>query len=51
VIPGLLERRDRLMLTGEEGLGKSYLLRQIAVMAAAGLDPFDHRQDQARLAC
>ena len=41
VIPGLLERRDRLMLTGEEGLGKSYLLRQIAIMAAAGLDPFD----------
>lgn len=41
LIPGLLERRDRLMLTGEEGLGKSYLLRQIAVMAAAGLSPFD----------
>lgn len=41
LIPGLLERKDRLMLTGEEGLGKSYLLRQIAVMAAAGLDPFD----------
>ena len=41
LIPGLLERRDRLILTGEEGLGKSYLLRQIAVMAAAGLSPFD----------
>jgi replicative DNA helicase len=41
LIPNLLERRDRLMLTGEEGLGKSYLLRQIAVMGAAGLDPFD----------
>ena len=41
LIPGLLERRDRLMLTGEEGLGKSYLLRQIAIMAAAGLNPFD----------
>jgi hypothetical protein len=41
LIPGLLERRDRMILTGEEGLGKSYLLRQIAVMAAAGLDPFD----------
>lgn len=41
IIPGLLERRDRLILTGEEGLGKSYLLRQIAIMAAAGLDPFD----------
>lgn len=40
LIPGLLERRDRLMLTGEEGLGKSYLLRQIAILAAAGLHPF-----------
>lgn len=39
LIPGLLERRDRLMLTGEEGLGKSHLLRQFAIMAAAGLDP------------
>lgn len=43
VIPGLLERRDRFMLTGGEGLGKSYLLRQIAICAAGGLDPFDMR--------
>jgi hypothetical protein len=41
VVPGLLEARDRLILTGGEGLGKSYLLRQVAIMAAAGLDPFD----------
>jgi replicative DNA helicase len=41
LIPGLLERRDRLMLTGEEGLGKSHLLRQFAIHAAAGLNPFD----------
>lgn len=41
IIPGLLERRDRLMLTGMEGLGKSHLLRQVAVSAAYGLDPFD----------
>lgn len=40
VIPGLLERQDRLILTGTEGLGKSVLIRQIAVCAAAGLDPF-----------
>lgn len=39
VIPGFLEKRDRFMLTGEEGLGKSHLLRQFAVLAAAGLDP------------
>lgn len=41
LIPGLIERRDRLMLTGEEGLGKSHLLRQFAVHASAGAHPFD----------
>lgn len=41
VIPGLLERRDRFMLTGGEGLGKSVWLRQVAVMSAAGLHPFE----------
>ena len=40
IIPGLLERGDRFMLTGEEGLGKSSILRQIAVLAAAGVHPF-----------
>ena len=40
LVPGLLEKRDRLILTGEEGLGKSHMLRQIAVHVAAGLDPF-----------
>lgn len=40
LIPNLLEKRDRLILTGEEGLGKSHMLRQIAVHVAAGLDPF-----------
>lgn len=43
LIPGLLERRDRLILTGGEGLGKSYLLRQFGVCAAAGIDPMDVR--------
>ncbi len=43
VIPGLLAREDRMILTGAEGLGKMMLLRQIAVCAAAGLDPFTHK--------
>jgi hypothetical protein len=43
VIPDLLERADRLILTGGEGLGKSTLFRQIAVMTAAGLHPFTGR--------
>lgn len=40
IVPGLLERMDRLMLTGFEGLGKSMLTRQMAVCIAAGLHPF-----------
>jgi replicative DNA helicase len=40
VVPDLLERSDRFMLTGAEGSGKSMLVRQIAIMASAGLHPF-----------
>lgn len=40
VIPHLLERGDRLIWTGEEGLGKSMVSRQLAVGAAAGVHPF-----------
>lgn len=40
LVPGLLERMDRLMLTGFEGTGKSYLLAQMALCIAAGLHPF-----------
>lgn len=39
VIPGLLERMDRLILTGGEGAGKSTLARQVCILAAAGLHP------------
>lgn len=41
VIPGLLERGDRLIWTGFEGLGKSVITRQIAICAAAGMHPFE----------
>lgn len=40
VIPGVLERQDRLMLSAAEGVGKSTLMRQFAVLAAAGIHPF-----------
>lgn len=40
VIPGLVERLDRVMLVAQEGLAKSVVLAQIAVAAAVGLNPF-----------
>ncbi|GAA3948132.1 AAA family ATPase [Microbacterium soli] len=44
VIPDLLERQDRLMLSAAEGSGKSTMLRQIAILAAAGIHPFQFNQ-------
>lgn len=40
VVPGLLERGDRLILTGHEGLGKSTLVAQLALTIAGGIHPF-----------
>ena len=42
VIPDILERGDRLIWTGFEGLGKSVMVRQLAICAAAGIHPFDN---------
>lgn len=44
VIEGLLARGERAIITGEEGLGKSTLSRQIALCGAAGLEPFTGRR-------
>lgn len=50
LVPGLLERSDRMILTGEEGKGKSTLLRQIAIQLASGIHPFtDERFDPVRV--
>lgn len=40
LVPGMLERQDRLILTAGEGHGKSTLLRQWATQVAAGVHPF-----------
>jgi hypothetical protein len=42
LVEGLLERGDRVILTGFEGLGKSVLSRQMAICIAAGVHPFKH---------
>lgn len=43
LIPQVLERGDRMILTGAEGAGKSTLLRQIAVQCASGVHPFTNQ--------
>lgn len=40
VIPDLLTKGDRAIITGAEGFGKTQLIRQIAICAAAGINPF-----------
>jgi 5S rRNA maturation endonuclease (ribonuclease M5) len=42
VIEGILERGDRLIWTGEEGLGKTTTGRMLAVAAACGVHPFNN---------
>lgn len=42
IIPGLLAVGERAVITGDEGGGKSVLMRQIALCAAAGLHPFTY---------
>jgi len=48
IVPGLLERGDRLVLTGTEGAGKSTLFRQLAVTIAAGIHPFRNKPVEPR---
>ncbi|WP_017972491.1 AAA family ATPase [Actinopolyspora halophila] len=43
LVPGLLERAERLVLTGGEGAGKSELVSQFAATLCAGLHPFTGR--------
>jgi replicative DNA helicase len=40
VIPGVLERADRVMMVAGEGVGKSVLARQVCTLLAAGRHPF-----------
>jgi hypothetical protein len=40
VIPGLLERRERVIVVAAEGVGKTMLARQMAILPALGVHPF-----------
>jgi AAA domain-containing protein/DnaB helicase-like protein len=40
LVPGLLERGERIIITGSEGLGKSWMISQFAACLAAGRHPF-----------
>lgn len=40
LIPGLLERQERVIVVAAEGVGKTYLARQVALMCSAGIHPF-----------
>lgn len=41
VIPGVMERADRVIIIASEGAGKSTWSRQVAVTLASGLHPFE----------
>ena len=47
VSPGLIEAKDRIIVTGAESLGKSTFFRQIALSVAAGMDPFMPQRNSA----
>lgn len=40
VVPGLLAKRERVILIADEGAGKSVLSRQVGACVAAGVHPF-----------
>jgi hypothetical protein len=44
IVPDLLERRERFILTGAEGGGKSHWMRQIMICTAAGVHPFERNR-------
>jgi 5S rRNA maturation endonuclease (ribonuclease M5) len=40
VIPGVLEKQERVIVVAAEGVGKTMLARQVAICASAGINPF-----------
>jgi 5S rRNA maturation endonuclease (ribonuclease M5) len=44
IIPDLLERGERVMVVAAEGVGKTMLGRQVALLTASGIHPFTFEQ-------
>ena len=42
LIEGMLERQERMMVVAAEGVGKTTLARQVAILAGAGIHPFTY---------
>jgi len=44
IIPNLLERGERVIVVAAEGVGKTFLARQVALCSSAGIHPFTFEQ-------
>jgi replicative DNA helicase len=44
MIPGFMERGERVVLTGSEGMGKSTIIKQVSACTAAGVNPWSHER-------
>jgi hypothetical protein len=44
VIPGVIEKQERVIVVAAEGVGKTMLARQIAICCAAGIHPFTYQR-------
>jgi hypothetical protein len=44
IIPGLLERSERVIIVAAEGVGKTMLARQVALCSAGGVHPFTYQR-------
>lgn len=44
VIPGLIERSERVIVVAAEGVGKTMLARQVGILCSAGIHPFSFQE-------
>ena len=44
VIDGLLEKQERVIVVAAEGVGKTMLARQVAILSSCGINPFTYQK-------